>query len=200
MYFPAPSFIAPLLREWEPKRLFNIISSSQYIIPQQILVYLQTRLKYIASDEEGEQGGGGCWRVGEEGRVMAVASLCESKSLMQGDRKRGRHIWWSRVSHQDVKLIQRQTTDGNQFLEAPCASLSHETNIVPVPSSSQCRSCRRGLSHLFCPPWCLRPGSTWLRCCLPEADKDTDYASFLSYIINILFHGVLRLFMAHLYF
>lgn len=57
MYFPAPGFIAPLLREWEPRRLFNIISSSQYIIPQQILIYLQTRLRYTERDEEQEQGG-----------------------------------------------------------------------------------------------------------------------------------------------
>lgn len=57
----ASSFIAPLLWEREPRRLFNIISSSQYIIPQQILVYLQTRLKYMerarAAVESEEEGG-----------------------------------------------------------------------------------------------------------------------------------------------
>ncbi len=66
MYFPAPGFIAPLLREQEPRRLFNIISSLQYIIPQQILVYLQTRLRYIERDEEWEQGG---WESGKGRRA-----------------------------------------------------------------------------------------------------------------------------------
>lgn len=51
MYFPASGFIASLLWEQEPRRLFNIISSSQYIIPLQILVYLCTRLTFMDRDE-----------------------------------------------------------------------------------------------------------------------------------------------------
>lgn len=56
MYFPAPGFIALLLREWEPRRLFNIISSPQYIIPRQILVYLPDQTEtYRERDEEEEE-------------------------------------------------------------------------------------------------------------------------------------------------
>lgn len=50
MYFPVPGFIASLLREQEPRRLFNIISRAQYIIPLQILVYLHTRLTFMDRD------------------------------------------------------------------------------------------------------------------------------------------------------
>lgn len=57
MYFPATGFIAPLLRECEPRRLFNIISSAKYIIPQQILVYLQTEI-YRERSERRRRGEG----------------------------------------------------------------------------------------------------------------------------------------------
>lgn len=68
-HFPAPGFIASLLWEQEPRRLFNIISSSQYIIPLQILVYLYTRATFMDRDEE--------WK-GRRKRVLAAQSLCYS--------------------------------------------------------------------------------------------------------------------------
>lgn len=50
--FPAPGFIASLLWEQEPRRLFNIISSSQYIIPRQILVHLRTSLTFMDREQQ----------------------------------------------------------------------------------------------------------------------------------------------------
>ncbi|KAK1877144.1 tRNA (guanine(26)-N(2))-dimethyltransferase, partial [Dissostichus eleginoides] len=135
MYFPTPGFIAPLLREWEPRRLFNIISSSQYIIPQQILVYLQTRLRYIERDEERAQGV--CWRADEEGGSVAVASLSEFKSLTQKDRKGGRHPFEKPPSFSMVSSY-----FNNRHQMVACLQRSHVSHSVmrpdtePVPSSA----------------------------------------------------------------
>lgn len=150
LYFAAPGFIAPLLREWEPRRLFNIISSSQYIIPQQILVYLQTRLKYMERDEEWEQRR----LVEEEGGTMAVATVCESNSLTQRERERERRLSKSHcVSHHGVKLIQWQTPDGGPSPEVPCVSLSHKARYSA--SAVLCHSLRRTWSRHIWPPCCL---------------------------------------------
>lgn len=144
MYFPAPGFIAPLLREQEPRRLFNIISSTLYIIPQQILVYLQTGLKYTDRDEEWEHRqwlrsrrggfwGGGWWQlpvfVWERGR-RTLKNLC--------------------VSHCGVKLIQWQTADGGLSPEVPGVSLSLKARRSA--SGLLCHSFRRGWRHHTWPP------------------------------------------------
>lgn len=74
MYFPAPGFIASLLWEQEPRRLFNIISSSQYIIPLQILVYLHTRLTFMDRDVEWKES----TLESRKRRGLAAQSLCYS--------------------------------------------------------------------------------------------------------------------------
>lgn len=80
----ASGFIAPLLREREPRRLFNIISRSQYIIPQQILVYLQTRLKYTERERERKSSG----RV--RGRGRGIRSHAHPPTVAMRERERAR--------------------------------------------------------------------------------------------------------------
>lgn len=147
MYFLAPGFIAPLLREREPRRLFNIISSSQYIIPRQIRVYLQTRQRYTEREEEREQVG---W-------VAALRFYAKTQ----------RYAWVENVIYND-KLIQWQTPDGGWPPEVPCASLSHEPPkplpSSPIPTQGAATSVRlpEVLAWLCC--WTLRfcvPPEMW---------------------------------------
>lgn len=159
MYFPAPGFIAPLLREWEPRRLFNIISSSQYIIPQQILIYLQTRLRYTEREMRSKNREGGL-RVSKRGRE---GGSCQSLWAQVIDAKRQKERQTYIVKpHHGVKLIQWQTPDGGLSPEVQCVSLSHEAR----------HSARALLCHSFKSASPMsRPGSTsdacWtLRCCL----------------------------------